>query len=105
MPERDARVLHDLFQQVLQELGRNSEAELQDIVQEAGLAARLGELEALCLEKGLVEGIPGGVPVRAPGAVPAAAARSAAYQAKAREIEHLRAAVMSAEAEREVRGG
>ncbi|KAL3142518.1 hypothetical protein ABBQ38_002840 [Trebouxia sp. C0009 RCD-2024] len=90
LPEQYTMALYDLYQQVLHLTRANSEAEFEDICEEAQLWTKLQDLEQLCQEQGLNEG-----EVQAEGMqgriTPAEAAQIHRMQAKQEEKAELEA--------------
>lgn len=64
--------------------------EFEDIAREYDTASKLADLESLCAERGVLEGIPAEALATAEGPRPAAEAMRARYEAMTREREVLR---------------
>lgn len=81
------------------------QAEFEDIVAESHMSSKLNDLESLCMERGLVDGMTG-IPVKSSNAaLPVAAARQAAYKAKLRELAELRSILQQAQHEEQAGAG
>lgn len=90
LPEHYTVALFDLYQQVLHLTRANSEAEFEDICEEAHLWTKLHDLEQLCQEQGLLDGDESSArPTNR--ALPAAAAQTYRVQAKQQEKLELEA--------------
>ncbi|KAK9816594.1 hypothetical protein WJX72_002457 [[Myrmecia] bisecta] len=97
MPEPCHPALYDLYKQVLHLIRANTEAEFENIVEEAQLWSKLNTLEQMCEEQGITEDGAVSGPVL-PMVQPTATARSCRVQAKQQELDHLKQ--MLAEVER-----
>lgn len=84
LPEHYTIALFDLYQQVLHLTRANSEAEFEDICEEAQVWTKLHDLEQLCQEQGLLDGVD--TSIRPTNRIaPAAAAQTYRMQAKQQE--------------------